>query len=154
MQHTSGSFLEAFLKSQGLKDCTITFEPHFAKRVRRAKRSDTLLKDLSDPKSAKRLADTDTVGDLMDTLLSLSGDMNAWTVKEGNRYKPWIWDDEGKEVVSAMSLGELRGRAGTRQLAMLKEVERILTTALHDCDRLADQHQVNKINKTLLAARR
>ena len=156
MQHTFGSFLEAFLKSQGLQDCTITFEPFHAKnKARRAKRSNTMLKYSSDPKSAKRLADTKTVGDLMNTLLSLSRDMEAWTVKEGKLYKPWIWDDAGELVKSQeTSLGELRGRPEARQQVMLDDVERILSTALRDCDRLAEQNQVNKILKTLLAARR
>ena len=154
MQHTSGSFLETFLKSQGLKDCTITFEPYHAKKVRRAKRSNTLLKNSLDPKSAKRLSDKDTVDDLMNTLLSLSVDMYDWTVEEGKRYKPRIGDDEGNEVGPETPLGELRGRAEARQRDMLEEVERLLSTALRDCDRLAEQNQVNKILKTLLAARR
>ena len=95
-----------------------------------------------------------TAGDLMNKLLSISDEMRAWTVEGNKRYKPWLWDDAGMPVKLETPLGELRGRADTRQQEMLRKVEGILSTTLHDCDRLAGRTQVNKILKSLLAVRR
>ena len=154
MTSTLGTFIETFLQMQGLRECTITFEPHHAKVARRAKRSDTRLANASDPLDAVKLGNTKTVGDLMNKLLSLSDQTRAWTVEGNKRYKPWLWDDAGTPVKPETPLGELRGRADTRQQEMLQRVERILATALHDCDRLADRAQVNRLLKTLLVGRR
>lgn len=150
---TLGSFLERFLAQQQLSDCSISFDPYHAKVRRRSKRLTAILGKVADPGAIACLPKTRTVGDLLNKLVSLSPEMQAWTSEGTKRYIPRLYDDMNDMVKSDTPLEELRSRKGAREQEGIARAKRILTKSVADCDRFLEEKQVNKVLKDLLRER-
>lgn len=150
---TLRSFLEKFLAQQQLSDCSISFEPYRAKVTRRSKRLTATLGNVEDPGTIGCLPRTRTVGELLDKLVSLSPEMQAWTGEGTKRYIPRLYDDMNTLVKPDTLLGELRSRAAAREQEGMARAKRILTKAVSDCDRFLESWQVNGVLKDLLRER-
>ncbi|MEJ8837750.1 hypothetical protein [Ramlibacter sp. AN1133] len=149
---TLHDFITLFLARQELTDCSIVFEPYYRKG--RAKRSTAELTEFTDPSSVKRLPRTRTVGDLLDLLVSLSPQVQAWTTEAGKMYMPRLYDDQGAEVRRHIVLKDLVTRPALRNEQGEARVRRILDQALRRCDRaLLDKRKVHEIVTQLLAER-
>jgi hypothetical protein len=150
---TLRSFLDRFLAHQQLSDCSISFEPYHAKVTRRSKRLTATLGDVEDPSAIACMSKNRTVGELLDKLVSLSPEMQAWTSEGTKRYIPRLYDDMNNMVKPDTLLGELRSRAAAREQEGISRAKRILTKAVSDCDRFLEAWQVNSVLKDLLRER-
>jgi hypothetical protein len=150
---TLGSFLERFLAHQQLTDCSISFEPYHAKVPRRSKRLTATLSGADDPEALPCLPKTRTVADLLEKLVSLSPQMQAWTRNGTKRYIARLYDDQNTLVKLDTPLGELRVRAKARESAGIDRAKRIIGKAVSDCDRFLESRQVNGLLIEFLSER-
>lgn len=146
-----GEFTQRFLVFHGLSGFALVFEPMFARRSRRAKRS-TVMIEVEKPESGNPLSSSKTVGDLVDRFHRSAPETRDWTTG-ADRYAARLYDDMNEPVAVGEQLGDVRRRDVERREAAQLRGTKAITKALLACEKMLEPKEVSQLVKQILKDR-
>ena len=147
-----GDFINEFLLMQKLPGFNLKFDPvRVPKKNRRAKRTSTVI-DACDLNSKMYLSDKRTIDDLFEAFQKLVPESRDWMAYP-KAYKPVLSDDQGDDVTSTETLGDVRRRPDQRAARHAEEVSKMLTQCLDFAESGLEPVEAHDLVKSLVAQR-
>jgi hypothetical protein len=146
-----GEFTQRFLAFHGLTGFALVFEPMFARRSRRAKRS-TVMVEAEKPETGNPLSSSKTVNELIERFHRLAPETRDWTIGS-DRYAARLYDDINEPVAVGQQLGDVRRRDAERREAAQLRGTKAITKALLACEKILEPKEVAQLVKQILRDR-